>query len=37
MRRERDNRAHVEWMPRNEKEGGKGTGRNMNEDGGEIG
>jgi hypothetical protein len=28
MRRERDNRAHVEWMKRNERQGGKGAGRN---------
>jgi hypothetical protein len=26
--RERDNRAHVEWMKRNERQGGKGAGRN---------
>jgi hypothetical protein len=27
----------VEWMQRNEREGGKGTGINMNDDGGKMG
>jgi hypothetical protein len=34
---ERDNPAHVEWMRRNEREGGKERGQILNEDGREIG